>query len=310
VTDLVGPIRAACREIQPLSHSVTQLLALMGGGGQRSASQLAKVVATDPALTLALLRTVNSAAFGLRQPVTSAAAAIAYLGDRLVLAVALNSAAERVFQRPLEGYAAEPGALWRHSLRTAIGARGFAPHCIHPLDPDTAFTAGILHDIGKSVLSRFLQPELREALEGGPAQNRKLEAPRSGIPAGLGSEVANYLALEAQAVGMDHSEVGDLLAEHWKLPPALRAAIRYHHGPLGAPPEARPLCWAVHLADALALMGGTITGSDGLAYLLAPEWKDEVRLAGHELERIMLEVEDEFEKAAAALAASAQETKP
>lgn len=298
MTDLAGPIRAACREIQPLSHSVTQLLALMGGGGQRSASQLAKVVATDPALTLALLRTVNSAAFGLRQPVTSASAAIAYLGDRLVLAVALNSAAERVFQRPLEGYAAEPGALWRHSLRTAIGAREFAPHCIHPFDPDTAFTAGILHDIGKSVLSRFLQPELREALEGGPVQ------------ASLRPDVTNHLALEAQAVGMDHSEVGDLLAEHWKLPPALRAAIRYHHGPLGAPPEARPLCWAVHLADALALMGGTITGSDGLAYLLVPEWKDEVRLGGHELERIMLKVEDEFEKAAAALAASAQETKP
>jgi putative nucleotidyltransferase with HDIG domain len=303
VTDLVGPIRTACREIQPLSRSVTQLLALMGGGGQRSASQLAKVVATDPALTLALLRTANSAAFGLRQPVTSAAAAIAYLGDRLVLAVALNSAAGRVFERPLEGYAAEPGALWRHCLRTAIGARELAPHCVHPLDADTAFTAGILHDIGKSVLSRFLHPELREALEGAPV-------PSLGPEAANRPEVANYLALEAQAVGMDHSEVGDLLAEHWKLPPALRAAIRYHHGPLGAPPGERPLCWAVHLADALALMGGTITGSDGLAYLLAPEWKDEVRLGGHELERIMLKVEDDFEKAAAALAASAQETKP
>lgn len=289
MTDLADTIRAACREIQPLSHSVTQLLALMGGG-PRSASQVAKVVATDPALTLALLRTVNSAAFGLRQPVTSAAAAIAYLGDRMVLAVAINSAAGRVFQKPLEGYAAAPGALWRHCLRTAIGARELAAHCAHPLDADTAFTAGVLHDVGKSVLSRFLEPMLQEALERAP--------------------VPNYLALEVEAVGVDHSQAGDWLAEHWKLPAPLRAAIRFHHQPLEAPPAERPLCWAVHLADALALMGGTGTGSDGLAYLLAPEWKDEVRLGVHDLERVLLKVEDEFEKAASALAASTQEMKP
>lgn len=271
----------------------------MGGGGHRSASQLAKVVATDPALTLALLRTVNSAAFGLRQSVTSAAAAIAYLGDRLVLAVAINSAAGRVYQRPLEGYAGPAGALWRHCLRTAIGARELAPHCTHPLDADTAFTAGILHDVGKSVLSRFLPPKLRDAIDSAPAAGS----------VGARPEVANFLALEVNAVGVDHAQVGDMLGEHWKLPPSLRAAIRFHHQPLAAPPAEQPLCWAVHLADALALMGGMGTGSDGLAYLLAPEWKDEVRLERHELERVLLKVDDEFEKAAAALAASAQEAK-
>lgn len=280
-------IRAACREIQPLSHSVTRLLTLMGGKSH-SAAQVAKVVEADPALTLNLLRTVNSAGFGLRQPVASAAAAVAYLGDRMVLALALNCAAGRVFQRPLEGYAGPPGALWRHCLRTALSARELAPRCTRAVDPDIAFTAGILHDIGKAVLSRFLLPTLRDSLPNGDTQD--------------------YREIEKGEVGMDHAEAGDLLADHWNLPPPLHAAIRFHHQPADAPPESRGLCYAVHLADALAIMGGSGTGADGLAYPLVPEWKDEVRLSSDDLEVLVIKIDQEFEKAAAALAASSQES--
>jgi HD-like signal output (HDOD) protein len=287
VTSLVQEIRAACREIQPLSHSVTRLLMLMGDG-KRSAAQVGQVVEADPALTLNLLRTVNSAAFGLRQPVTSAAAAVAYLGDRLVLAVAINCAAGRVFQRPLEGYAGPAGALWRHCLRTALASREIAGRCVRPPDPDTAFTAGILHDVGKAVLSRFLLPTMRDALP---------EA-----------DVHDYLELETKAVGMDHAEAGELLADHWELPAPLRAAIRYHHHPAKAPDGARALCFTVHLADALAIMGGSGTGADGLAYLLVPEWKDEVHLERHDLEALLFKVDTEFEKTTAALAATVQES--
>ncbi len=280
-------IRAACREIQPLSHSVTRLLTLMGGK-VHSAAQVAKVVETDPALTLNLLRTVNSAGFGLRQPVSSVAAAVAYLGDRMVLALALNFAAGRVFQRPLEGYAGPAGALWRHCLRTAISARELASRCVRPVDPDIAFTGGILHDVGKAVLSSFLLTALRDS----PPN----------------AETLDYREIERGAAGMDHAEAGDLLADHWKLPPLLHAAIRFHHQPAEAPAESRGLCYAVHLADALAIMGGSGTGADGLAYPLVPEWKDEVHLSAHDLEALVIKIDQDFEKAAAALAASSQES--
>ena len=119
------------------------------------------------------------------------------------------------------------------------------------LNPGLAFTGGILHDIGKGILSDYLHNSAPQLLE-----NLQRQA------------IANYLEGEKNILGIDHAEAGFEVAKTWKLPDALQMIIRYHHAPQDAPEEFRPIIYAVHIGDIVAMMGGYGTGSDTLQYKL------------------------------------------
>ncbi len=273
-------IIAKARNLPPLSPSALKLIELMGDE-DHGIHEVAQVVEYDSNLTAHLLKVVNSPFFGLREPVTTVRRAITYLGERMVISIALNLCAPHVFHKPLDGYDSRQGELWAHSLKTAFAARELAFNAVgDEVNAELAFTAGIVHDIGKSVLSQYLTglPEkMAEKFDRG--------------------EVQNHLEAEEAVVGTNHCAIGYELAKHWRLPPALLSTILHHHTPAKADPPYRPLAYIIHLGDMVSMMEGAATGGDALAYPLDADYPKYVKINRPGLYRLLLTVTTEFERA-------------
>ena len=210
--------------------------------------QVAHLIECDPAMTANLLRACNSPFYGLRREVTSIRQATGLLGLKQVVQIAVTLLASRYLAPSQEGYDLAPGELWRSSVAAGIAAELLARECKYP-QPSTAYTAGLLQDMGKIVLA--------EHLGGLLPQIRKLTEEQ-----GIGWEEA-----ERQVVGIPHPEVGAALLERWNFPATLVEAVRCHHHPAGATLDPT-LSHISHLADALTMTLGMGLGGDGLAYCL------------------------------------------
>ena len=277
------------RKIPLLSNGSMRLLEIIGDE-HGDLQEMAKIIETDPALTVKVLEMVNSAAFNLLQPVSTVSSAIPYLGEKLIVGIAMSLCSPQVFNRPLFGYESEKGELWAHGLRTAIAANELAPLSKENISRGIAYTGGILHDIGKSVLSKFLTGTSQEMLQ-------KIER----------GEVKDYLDAEDAMVGANHCRIGGELAKHWNLPPPLQAVISFHHHPSLAEESHRSLVYVVHLADMISMMGGTGTGSDNLGYTLDKNYTDYISIDEKGIENLMFKVLIEFEQTCNALSARKKE---
>lgn len=269
----------------PLLSPIANQLLQVTAKADHEMKEVIDLVKCDSLLTARLLRVVNSAAMGLVHPISSVDHAVSYLGERMVVGIAVAECTNEFLGKALDGYEGEAGQLWRHELFTAIASRAISRHARTPLPADLAFTAGLLHDIGKAILSEFLCGTSRELV--------------ADIVRG---DTADYLTGEQERVGLDHSEVGFELARHWKLPEALAQVIRHHHQPETVAAELRPLVYAVHLGDILAMMGGQGTGSDSMKYHLRQEYTEHFTISKDDLALLLLECSEEFRKVEASLA--------
>ncbi len=245
---------------------------------------IVEVIKCDATLTARVLRVVNSSVYGLLTPITTIERAVTYLGERMVTCIALGESAGRLMKQPLAGYLAKEGELWKHDLYVGFASRQVARYVREELDIDLAFTAGLLHDIGKAIIADFLSGSAEQFV--------------SHIACG---ELPDYLEAERSVLGYDHCEVGLELARQWRLPNQIHWAVAWHHTPDKAPEEARPLVYAVHLGDILAMMAGFGTGSDSLQYQLEPGYRNYVDLGEERLPEIMLAASEEFQQAYAAM---------
>ncbi len=266
------------KEMPMLSVVASRLLELTGGD-DHSLQDVAKIVENDAYLTTRVLRVVNSAAFAPIEPIHTVSKAIVYLGEKMVVGIAIGACSAKIFKNPLSGYEAAAGALWEHSLRTAIAAREIASYTKKVISSNLAFTAGLLHDIGKSVISEFLHGNVDEMV------NMCDEG-----------RVENFLKAERNTIGTDHAEVGCELATHWHLPESLATVIRYHHEPNKSDDKYRPLVYAVHVGDLLAMMGGTGTGADSLSYTIDENYLEFIDINKDHLARVLLKVQEEFSR--------------
>ena len=217
--------------------------------------------------------------------------AISFLGDTKIIGIGVAASGAETFNADLAGYHGDRGDLGRHCLWTAIAARELSRHSQGLVDPGVAFTAGLLHDIGKAVISDHLAEF-----------NPQVAAARDGV------EISDHLDVEHEVLGTDHCEVGGALARHWRLPETLVQAIEFHHRPDEAPYEMKPLAYVVHLADTLAMMQGYATGIDSLQYAFDPEYPQFVNLDTNGLEGLALDVQIDFKATAEALFGDQQET--
>lgn len=268
----------------PLFSPSASLLLQVNSDPECALEDVIAIVRHDAALTARVLRVVNSAAFGLVHPVDSVERAVSYLGEWMVVSIAIGDSASRLFQNPLEGYEGERGSLWRHDLFTAFATREIVRFARQPIPAATAFTAGLLHDIGKAIISDFLKGTSGQAL----AEIRQGTA-------------ADYSAAERQILGVDHAEVGCELARAWGFPEVLQQTIRHHHQPQEADEAIRPLIYAVHLGDIIAMMAGYGTGSDSMQHQLSPSYAGFFNLNSESLEQIMLAAQQAFARAEEAI---------
>ncbi|MDX2480999.1 MAG: HDOD domain-containing protein [Desulfuromusa sp.] len=266
------------KSVPMLSASASQLLQITAKA-DHDLMDVIKLVRNDANLTARVLKIVNSAAFGLINNITSIDRAISYLGERIIVSIALGDCAGQLFEKELSGYESAGGELWKHDLRTAIASREVVTQSGADISPELAFTAGLLHDIGKALISDYLQGTVSEAVE--------LISTEEGF---------DYLDAEEKLVGFDHTRAGYELAKAWQIPEELAEVIRHHHEPANAKEEYRALVYAVHLGDNIAMMGGFGTGSDSMRYKLDQQYTDYIKIGPKTLATIMLNVDIEFEK--------------
>jgi putative nucleotidyltransferase with HDIG domain len=189
---------------------------------------LARKVAQDQAITAKTLRLANSALYGLQVGMTTIQQAITYLGFQTARSLITAAGLTGCFAENRCAGFSHP-AFWRHSIATALCAKALARHV--RFNQDYAFTAGLLHDVGRLVLvSTF------------PDHYARVIAWRS-------VHDAPWLDAERAVLGIDHVEAGLALAAHWNFSETMRRAIGHHHAPEA--PGAGFLATIVHVADVI-----------------------------------------------------------
>lgn len=274
----------AIKKVPLLSPSVSQLLSI-SSDPDFSLPEFVKVVSHDAILTAKIIKIVNSAAYNLPVEVSTVDQAATMLGSRLIVGIALSSAGDGIMTDALTGYENHEEGVWRHDLYCAIAARMIGKKARVEFKPDLAFTGGLLHDIGKAVISKFLTGSSAEVLEG--------------IEQGV---TGDYLIGEKSIIGLDHTEVGYEVAKSWKLPSMLQNIIRYHHNPADAPEEFKVACYAVHLGDVLSMMAGHGTGSDTMQYRLDPGFNQYFDLDESDLCTLIFDCNEEYHEVEALMA--------
>jgi len=249
---VIDPERIAAHvaSLPTLPVVVMRLMTLLKDD-RSSAHDFELAVRPDPALTSNLLRAANSALYLGMEPCRTVAQAIARVGTRRVFDVAAGGALQKVIPLRLAGYQIPSTAFWLHSIAVAVLSERLARKAKLDCGPH-AFTAGLLHDLGKLVICEFLADEARALL------------------ASLEERQLTFVVAEHHALGTDHAEVGEEVARRWRLPEEIAAVARWHHQPERAPSH-RALVAVVHVANALAHSYGYGTDAGELHRALCPE---------------------------------------
>ncbi len=197
---------------------------------------LAKEFSNDPVLGSQLLKVANSAFYGLRSQVSSISHASNLLGCIKLRNIALASSLGPMLHRESVHPSFSLGRLWDHSIATAAAARQVAVEA-RRADPEEAFAAGLIHDLGLVVVVQDRRSRFSDLL-----------GQLATLGGGLGTTQAHEL--ENAVLGSNHQLFGAALCESWGFPKRLSAATAWHHAPLDAPEDDRDLAAVVHLADA------------------------------------------------------------
>jgi putative nucleotidyltransferase with HDIG domain len=263
---------ARLKQLPSLPSAVSEVLASFANE-DIDVDKVAQQIARDQGLAARVLRVANSSFYGLQTKVGTIHEAVVILGFRavrsMVLAVGMNGVF-RVEQCP--GFDA-PGYL-RHGVGVALAARSLAPLGRH--SPELAFTAGLLHDIGELLLASSFSSQYVEVL----AYRKHHDC--------------FLVEAERAILGIDHAEVGGLLAETWRFPPAIREAIAYHHEP--AETSVDSLANLIHVADVTARALGLSGSPVEMVQPLDPTaW---ARMGGDwdAYARVLPEIEKDFEE--------------
>jgi HD-like signal output (HDOD) protein len=194
-------------------------------------NELEEVIRHDPALVARMMKVANSAIYALPQPVTSVKKAVVMLGFDTVNRIALAASLGHLFQGKLcARYTAKD--LWTHCIAVAAVAKDLAA-TVQPGIAEDAFLAGLTHDLGLVALLQLRPMEL------------------AGVCDGAERDPRSFCAIERDAIGVDHEQMGLALTAAWGFPEACRAAAGYHHRPAEAPKQHRLVAEIVHVADTL-----------------------------------------------------------
>jgi len=235
-----------------------------------SAKELETVIRQDPALAASILRQANSAYYGYARRISSIQEAIVMLGFQVIEGLSISAAVAPLLKTQLVGYEIEQEGLWKHSLLTAMAAKRLCQYRKLPYG-DVAFTAGLLHDIGKLIISIYVQEVgdylLKEVTEA------KL----------------SYVELEEKVIGFDHARVGGFLARTWNLPDDLVAPISFHQSLSNAQNHGE-LSSVIHVANGLASLLGIGGGVDSFFNPIQQKALDQLTLKESDLELLMADL--------------------
>jgi putative nucleotidyltransferase with HDIG domain len=224
---LVKNIIAAAEKLPPFPDVAWRIISLVKE--MAPVKEIEELIGYDQTIAAKILRLANSVYYGRQYFISSLKDAILLLGDKRLVQAVIACCAMNYYVR---GCTEEERELWEHSLRTAIVCEIAARRLNHSGIP-TLYTAALLHDIGRTILDLYSKIYLQSSLRG------------------LRGET-DIVTSERRALGIDHQELGGIIARKWKFPPDIAAAIEHHHNPEKAG-QYEKITSLVYVADLLAL---------------------------------------------------------
>lgn len=235
-----------------------------------TARDVVDAMRVDPAITSALLRLANSAYYRRGVEIHSVEDAVKNLGMLKVAQLVLVAHVSGILSPAQPGYGLLSGALFKHSIGVGLAAERIARR-MNFSDRGLCFTAGLLHDMGKLVLSEHVSREYENLAQRVQEMH------------------CSFHEAERETFGFTHAELGARIAERWNLPAPLVRCVRYHHAPCDLP-DPDPAVDIVHLADALCLTIGLGAGDDGSWYRAETAVEKRSGMREREFEEIGCEV--------------------
>ncbi len=210
-------------QIQERVKTIIQLPALpalalevveMVDNPKTSAQQLGRLISADSALTGKVLKIANSPFYGFPKKISTVDFAIIVLGFDALKEIVISIALVSTLQRKTDTYF-NTQLFWDHSIATGVIARRLARDIGYRVTGEV-FVAGLLHDMGISVLNKYFSSEFHRIIEIVRESN------------------LTFHDAEESVLGVSHSEIGGWLGERWNLPDHLVEAIKFHHQPAKA----------------------------------------------------------------------------
>jgi len=231
-TDLKSKVLRNLNELPPMPQIVFKAVEILDDPNSNS-QQVADLIESDPAIATKVLRMANSAYYGMSGKVSSIQHASVVLGYKALGDLIAMAGTSSLLGNKLFGYDMDSGALWEHSITVAFCSKIIAQRRRPDLEND-AFSAGLIHDVGKLILDRFVlnrKPLFDEYMESGDR---------------------TFLSAERKILGFDHAAIGYEVCQHWKIPDSLANAIRFHHDAAGS--DGNELVRIVFMANTVANM--------------------------------------------------------
>lgn len=247
---------------------VKQLCGLMESD-DTTTTEIAEMIATDQVLSAKVLKIVNSPFYGFPGRIATINHAVVLLGFNVVKGIVLSAAILGYMTAAVKG-------LWEHSLGTAVTA-GALGRTLGLKEPEELATAGLLHDLGKVLLSVEMKSECAAVIQ-------KVK-----------KEKVSFIEAEQEILfGVNHCTIAGWLAEEWNLPPRLAEPLTRHHRPDKAG-NAAVATAVVHLADICtrALQFGS--GGDPYVPAIQPEAMEMLDLKMADMPGLLEVIDDELE---------------
>lgn len=233
-----------------------------------SLNEISSFISGDPALTIKVLKMVNSPVYGFPGRISSVNQAVILLGLTVVKGLLLGVSVFDLMQKTMVG-------LWEHSIGTAIVSRLIAIKK-HLKEPDELTVDGLLHDIGKVLLILQYADEYEKTMNT--------------------TETNLVTIYEAEKIHFNttHASVGAWMAQKWRFPPNLIDVIEYHHKPHLAKRVPMEVS-IVHMADILVRARGFGFAGDRFIPVINQDAWDRLALTEHDMQDILKEAEDSFQ---------------
>lgn len=240
-----------------------------------SADDLAEIISQDPSLTAFLLRMVNSAFYSLPMQIDTISRAVTVVGVNQLSTLAVGTSVMSLF-KDVPAEVLDMEQFWKHSVTCGLIARRLC-RVTGKGDPERAFVAGLLHDIGQLILLQA-EPERAAAV----------------LTHARGKDVLLW-AEEKALLGFDHATLGGMLLRKWNFPFILVSAVLEHHQPKAKQKEAEPAL--VHCAETIAT--GLGIGSSGEFFVQPPNmdvWKS-MGLTPQRVDEMIEDLDEELDEA-------------
>lgn len=261
--------------LPPAFELIPRILVLLDDPDVNSET-LAQIIHADAGLTTDVLRAANTAAYAGAARIESLPQAIVRLGLREIYRL-LTAIITSPNLMNLDAFGFQRVDLWQHSVACAFGAQILSRN-VPSQDPEVAYTAALLHDIGKLVMAQVAKADYLALIDSCKENNTP------------------HFRAEQNAFQCDHAMIGSMLLKRWRFPEEIVGAIRFHHDPAHAPENARHLTSLIYASNIVAYRLGLGSGFPDYTIHPDPAHLEPIGLQPDDLAEYEHEVQTTYER--------------